>query len=103
MIGTELEYFYRDAGNYKFRGAIVVSGKLLLEQLKPFLFDQTYFIPRVVGMECLIPVHTTQDDHELHEIAGIRDIEIFRLETRADDLLIRFQLAAKKGWFEWRE
>lgn len=103
MIGTEFDYFYRDAGNYKFRGAIVVSGKLLLEQLRPFLFDQTYFIPRVVGMECLVPAHITQDDHELHEIAGFRDIEINRSETSADDLLIRFRLAAKKGWFEWQE
>lgn len=102
MIGTEIDYLYRDAGNYKFRGAIVVSGKVLLEQLKPFLFDQTYFIPDAVGIKRLIPTPMTQDDHELHEFVSFHEIDTDRFEMRAEDLLIRFEFAAKKGWFEWR-
>jgi hypothetical protein len=103
MIGTKIEYLYRDAANYKFRGVILVSGRITFNKIEPLLFDQEYFIPSVVGINSLAPLHLTQDDHNLHEFAGFFEVEISECQVSAASLLRRFERAAKEGWFEWRE
>ena len=67
----EVGYLYRDAGNYKFRGRFVVRGRLDIEALRPFLFDEEWFIPERIGLPSLRPRETNGDDHLLHEFEEI--------------------------------
>jgi hypothetical protein len=53
---VRFEYLYRDAGNYKKRGAVIFRGaegsdlSALDSQIRQRLIDQTYFYPEKVGI-----------------------------------------------------
>ena len=52
-MNTEIEYLYRDAGNYKSYQTIVVKGEITDEQRKRIaasLEDGLYFCPRQIGL-----------------------------------------------------
>ena len=67
----EVSYLYRDAGNYKFRGRFVVRGYLDVEALRPFLFDEEWFVPERIGPPSLRPREMNGDDRLLHEFEEI--------------------------------
>ena len=54
----EVDYLYRDASNYKFRGSFIVDGDLDLEMLRPLLLDGAWFVPERVGLPALRPRET---------------------------------------------
>lgn len=64
-------YLYRDAGNYKCLSSFVVCEKISFEEIRPYLIDELYFIPPVVGLKRLIPDVINSDDHDWHEIESI--------------------------------
>jgi hypothetical protein len=67
----EVSYLYRDGSNYKIRGRFVVQGHLDIEALRPFLFDDEWFIPERVGLPPLRPRAPDEDGHLLHEFEVI--------------------------------
>ena len=55
-MNTKINYFYRDADNYKSAKSIILDGKISKECLKRFrsiLDEGEYFIPSDVGLENL--------------------------------------------------
>lgn len=77
---TEFEYMYRDAGNYKARDAILVSGSLTptdRHEIISKMDDGLYFIAEQVGLPTLYHQlekwsgGPTNDDHCWHEFSGL--------------------------------
>jgi len=77
---TVVEYLYRDAGNYKTRGTILVAGSFSNDEInlvQNCLYDREFFIPEEV---CLPPLQhqlwdiygENDDDHEWHSVEKIR-------------------------------
>lgn len=78
---SAMDYFYRDASNYKIFGSIFLSGKFdnaTHSQLTECLDDGEYFIAEQIGVPPLYPVlfqiggGPTDDDHAWHTIEGLR-------------------------------
>lgn len=67
-MNTKISYLYRDASNYKLFNEVVIAGQLSLEQLKPFLIDEIFFVPEELGLPRLSFDAHTLDDHDWHEI-----------------------------------
>jgi len=80
---TILEYQYRDAGNYKAFGELLIEGEMTpndLAALIPYLYDGEYFIPEEVGIPSLQPKlwdensGPNEDDHEWHTFENIKEV-----------------------------
>jgi len=80
---TILEYQYRDAGNYKAFGELLLEGEMTpsdLADLTPYLYDGEYFIPEEVGIPPLQPLlqeelgGKNEDDHEWHTFIKARTV-----------------------------
>ncbi len=97
---TLIYYCYRDAGNTKFWGEIVVSGQVSRKQLEKFLFDGEWFVPEQVGLNHLLTEPWTKLDHILHELHEFEDTERTDHFCLADELIAKFEAAHKKGWFD---
>ena len=78
---TILEYQYRDAGNYKAFGELLLEGEMTpsdLADLTPYLYDGEYFIPEEVDIPPLQPLlweefgGPGEDDHEWHTFEKVR-------------------------------
>jgi len=95
----ELRYMYRDGANYKFRGRVIISGTLSLEELNEHLLFGEYFIPEDVGLPDLSPSVRGDDDHDLHEFEEIVRAEEGNPLISADVLLARMKAANRAGWF----
>lgn len=95
----EIRYMYRDAGNYKFRGSILIYGEIKFADIEPHLLFGEYFIPQEIGIPDLRPTIKNNDDHELHEFEEICPVEGGEPFLSASNLLSRIEIANKRGWF----
>ena len=99
------EYLYRDASNYKAWGEILLSGGPTdggTEELRNGLESGKYFVAENVGVPAVyeqlwkLSGGPTEDDHALHEFAGVRaateeEIESMPLFGSWSDLLLNFK------------
>jgi len=95
----KIGYRYADAGNYKFRGELHVSGELKLEELRHYLIDSEFFIPERIGLRSLVPAIKNEDDHLLHTFEEVAKVEPVPCECTAKELIDRIRLASQEGWF----
>ena len=84
MMITQFEYLYRDAGNYKAFGAVLLDGPLSTEELERvpgLLANDGRFIAEQIGVPALYGQlyqwsdGPTQDDHCWHEFLAIRVVD----------------------------
>jgi len=84
MMITQFEYLYRDAGNYKAFGSVLLDGALSaeeLEQVRALLPDEGLFIAEQIGVPSLYGQlyqwsdGPTQDDHCWHEFLTIKVVD----------------------------
>ena len=109
------EYRYRDAGNWKTEGEVILSGQAdtaLVEVIRQSLESGELFVPEQVGLEPLQNEHLLTHkcghdddlDHAVHEFIGIRAIDTANetqnatLATTLESLVDRFKAARKQGW-----
>lgn len=97
--GTIIAYMYRDASNYKFDGSFSVAGTLSVEDLRPYLFDQFWFVPERVGVSSLVPSPTNEDDHLLHEFLETKPGRADDAICTASEFADRVKRAHLAGWF----
>lgn len=70
-MNTRIDYMYRDADNYKTFSYEIIAGELELGQIRPFLYEQEFFIPSQVGLPDLQGSIWTNADHVWHTIEGL--------------------------------
>ncbi len=100
-MNTQLSYLYRDAWNYKRFHSIILPGIITLEQIEPFLREQTFFIPSEVGLPDLQEDVFKSYDHIWHEIEAIELIDEQPTATiNASVLLANFKKAHSLNWNE---
>jgi hypothetical protein len=95
----KVTYLYRDAGNWKFWGEFLVLGELRLDDLRPHLLEQEFFIPERIGLPSLVPELKNEDDHLLHTFEDLAAVEPASYICTAEELLDRVRLANEQGWF----
>ncbi len=95
---TKVHYMYRDASNYKFHGCFVVSGKLSLNALEPYLFDGEFFVPHEVGLDHLLDMPMNEDDHYLHTFEEFEDTETGTPICSANQFVDKLKNASERGW-----
>jgi hypothetical protein len=96
---TLINYLYRDAGNWKFRGSFVVKGRITADDLAPYMFDVERFVPYEVGLKHLLTESWTEDDHVLHEFEEFEETDVDGCLCTAEELKERFISANTRGWF----
>ena len=96
---TLINYLYRDAGNWKFRGSFVVKGHIRPDDLAPYMFDVERFVPYEVGLKHLLTEPWTEDDHVLHEFEEFEETNADECLFTADEFIENFKKASSKGWF----
>ena len=98
---VEINYFYRDAANYKQHGSVLVETELtpdeVKEKLVPFLNDGEFFIAEQVGWEELFFNRTDDDDHCWHTISDC-EVSDEEAEINFSDVLEAFEIAYLNGW-----
>lgn len=101
---THIDYLYRDSGNFKAFGQVVVVGQITFHEVKPFLDQERYFSPEMVGFPRLsIEGHPFDSDldHDWCELEE-RDFkpteEAPTLDVHARSLLELFRAGAFGGW-----
>lgn len=94
----ELEYLYRDGGNYKYRGYLILDDFIDIESIKPFLIDSVYFIPSSIGMKSLAPCPRNNDDHEFHEFVDVVPFSGGSPPESALRLIQEIKRASMSGW-----
>jgi hypothetical protein len=99
MAKTRVNYLYRDASNWKFRGSVMIDGVVTVDDVKPYLFDSDYFVPHEVAFEHLLNLPMNQDDHYLHEFESFDLVEEDQTLCSRAEFIERFKTAAEKGWF----
>ena len=81
---TAFDYMYRDAGNFKAFGTVILEGALSpadREMLRDRLEEGEYFIAEQIGVPSLYEQlyrwsdGATSSDHCWHEFVGFRDLE----------------------------
>jgi len=98
-MNTSIEYFYRDAGNYKTFETVVIKGVLSRADIQAFLYDKQFFIPSQVGMTDLQPELWTELDHVWHELDVIEQTtEQPTTPLTAHELIHAFRDAKKDEW-----
>lgn len=104
LPNTRIAYLYRDGGNFKARGRVVVAGRVAFRDLEPFLDESRYFVPDLVAFPMLhIEGHARDPelDHdwcELEERDFAATDEAPTHEDEASLLIERFRAAAFRGW-----
>lgn len=106
---TRIDYFYRDASNYKKPNMVIVSGSISEEQRQTIMdcLDKgEYFIPHLVRLpEIRFDTYSEEDDHpwfELHDCAFSDTEEPPTVAISADELVKAFQ-ARKDCWHQLLE
>lgn len=74
-MNTRLCYFYRDPCNYRTHKEVILAGHMELEDLLPYLWSETFFVPSQVGLDCLRGDACSEYDHVWHEIRSIESTE----------------------------
>jgi len=83
MAQTVFEYLYRDAGNYKAWGHVVLTGLVSADDeraLREHLDSEVFFVAESVGVPSLqrelwaLSGGPTEDDHGFHEFHGFRGL-----------------------------
>lgn len=101
QMNTCICYEYRDAANYKSRGAVVLVGPVTEEQIRPHLHEGLYFVSGDVGFPSLHPTHCEFDedlDHPWHELDSVGATEAQpTADLTAEEFLRRLQEAAQAG------
>lgn len=107
---TQVEYMYRDAGNYKQFKQFVFKGIITPSQIKiisqSFLpdFEPTDFLPRQVGLLPLCPWTDDENydddlDHMIHTIETIKLVDSpADTDLHPADLANKFAAAIADGW-----
>lgn len=95
----EVTYLYRDASNYKYWGSFKIRGVLAVDELRPHMLMNDYFVPEAVGIRSLTPSERNDDDHDLHEIIAIEPAVTGPYAFTAADLVMSFQRQNSIGWF----
>jgi hypothetical protein len=96
---TRVEYLYRDASNYKFRGSFDVLGTVALAELEGYLFDGYGFVPEKIGIDALRPRDENDDDHCIHTFESFEQVTVKDWAFTASELIDRLQAASRTGWF----
>ena len=99
------EYLFRDAGNYKTHGSVLLAGRATPETdatIRASL-DDVCFVAEQVGIAPLQPRHLRECgeadalDHGFHEFAGLGSVEAGQADGAAEmtvaELVRRFRLA----------
>lgn len=99
-MNTEFIYLYRDHGNNKLTGRVVLRGRMAGSQIGKFLEKKEYFIPSQVGLKDLQPgmrdFPLAQDDYVWHEIVSIEATSLApTVPITSEELVARF--AKTKG------
>jgi hypothetical protein len=101
-MNTLFEYQYRDASNYKKFNTVIIKGELTYNDIAPFLHEEEFFIPSIVGLKDLQNLPFNEDDHIWHTIVNL---QIFNsnttLKITAKTLLENFINAQKNNWYEY--
>lgn len=113
MSHTVFEYLYRDAGNYKIWGSLLLSGAVTAEEENAFrasLDSEAFFIAEELGIPPLnrelwnLSGGPTEDDHGFHEFHGFRpadeaDLAEIPMWGTVADLALKRRLTNGKSWF----
>ncbi|SKA11762.1 hypothetical protein [Novilysobacter spongiicola] len=103
------EYMYRDAGNWKTHGALLLSGAPLESAVRECLEWGDQFVAEQVGVPSLCPEHFAATgegpsdlDHAYHEFVALRSASVEEVESLpvagALSDLVKLMLAAKGRW-----
>jgi hypothetical protein len=115
MLNTEISYQYRDAGNYKRGGQVVLNGTFPAgaAMLKALIHNKVeggeFFIASQVGLPEVFPwldpkappeiKAVTPDDHCWHELTDIEEVSKAATDTRTpSEFLDAVELASRIGW-----
>ncbi len=96
---TLVEYMYPDASNYKELGSFVLEGDFEISSVQEFLADGEFFIPERVGVQSLVPVEKTVDDHYLHTLEATSRVNVSAALMSAELFVERIKRAGSEGWF----
>ena len=102
------EYQYRDAGNWKTQGALLLSGRVegASDALRQCLESGGLFVAEQVGVPSLCEEHfstcgegPSDLDHAYHEFVAVRpateeDVATLQVTGSLDDVLLRMRKAA---------
>jgi hypothetical protein len=79
-MNLEFRYLYRDAGNFKSFGSVIVSNpdSIAVEdaesRLREFLIDRMYFVAEHVQLPALFPSPRIESlDHSWHEFEAVEE------------------------------
>lgn len=106
---TQIDYMYRDAGNYKkfetviFNGAITPCQIKIIEESFMPDFEETDFLPRQVDLAPLCPwvdedEYDDELDHMIHTISGVKLVDSPDNGISIVDLVNKFAAARADGW-----
>ena len=79
MTNIRFIYLYRDAGNYKQHGEVILSNENLLavgdidQQIRSHLSDGSFFIARQIQIEERFFAVLNEDDHPWHEYVQVEE------------------------------
>lgn len=99
-MNTIFAYLYRDSSNYKQFHHENIKGELKLEQIKPYLYEGSFFIPSQLGMEDLeFDEYDDEEDHVWHEIDELTLTEKEpTLRLTAEETVKAFKDLHATGW-----
>ncbi len=100
-MNTKISYLYRDAANYKKFSEVIISGKLEMDTLEPFFYENQFFSPRHVGLPDLREFPLNEDDHPWHEITACTPTdEKYSITMKVQELWTRFRKMRDSDWKE---
>ncbi len=98
-MNTLFQYQYRDAQNYKVWNEVILSGEITIEDLNPYLYEESFFVPSEVGLEDLQEMPLASYDHIWHEIIGVSPTsQVQTVEVSTEDLRQSFKIAKSRDW-----
>lgn len=111
MTWTVFEYLYRDAGNFKAFGSVLLKGRVSddnRDAIRSRLESGEYFIAEQVGVPPLYEQlyqwsnGPTESDHCWHEFVGIRDVDSPTAGVKSVGDAAKFvtRFAGVTGWEE---
>jgi len=101
-MNLEFHYLYRDAGNFKSFGSVIVTNpdSIAVEEaesrLREFLIDRMYFVAEHVQLPALFPFPRIESlDHSWHEFETVEETDSSPTDLMARtgaELIERFRL-----------
>jgi|GEM_PF-3358206 len=99
---TQIEYMYRDGGNYKFYGLFQIAGIVSLADIRPHLLHGEYFRPSLIGLDSLVPEKRNDDDHSLHEFVSFEPKQAEDAFMNKRDFIRLIAKVNETGWFTYK-